>query len=480
MFSNKKNRLAGGQKSLRFRIATFFILAFSFIVLPVFLIIFKNFQQSLEHNFDANLYNYTTEIAESLDWTFFGRIEIGRKQLRASKKALPFNLGKASLQVVTSDGTRLAAIGSKKLPVTPIDLSSWGRKEPVLRSTYFGKNKYRMINFPVERRTGSLKLILQVAVPVEFLEKQINQQKQILYYVLPGLMLIIFLAGYFFSAAVLAPLNQIVAKTKDMTASDLSTRLDVGDSSHELNELAKTLNELFDRLQIAFESQEEFVSNASHQLKTPLAILKGEIDVYQQKDNRTADETKALVSKLSIELDHLTKLVNELLVLASLDVTQGDLEFKKLHLDEVVFEAISRIKPMAEKNKIPIEMHLDTKSKGFVIQGDQMLLETMLQTLLENAIKHSEVGKRVNIVLSSDAQFCSVKVHNWGSVVPEDEKNKIFSRFYRAQNQKKSTQQGIGLGLAISRQIALRHGGDVQVQSSLTEGTTFQVDIKKL
>jgi signal transduction histidine kinase len=483
MFWKRNNKIPLGQSHLKLRISTFFVITLGIILVTFSFIVFERFNEDIQENFDASLYNYASEIAESMNWSYFGDIQIGRKQFLAENKHFPFTLEKTYLQVINSSGNKLLGLNLEKVGEISVifdDIKTLITNRALFRSIKLKDKSYRIISFPIIKQSGIIKLVLQIAVPLSSIEAQTKKEKNFFFYTIPILLIVIFITSFYFSTIVLSPLNTIIKKTKTMTAMDLSTRLPVSDTPNELNILSSTLNDLFDRIQKAFESQENFVANASHQLRTPLSILKGEFDLFKSQ-TRTEEEVNHFVYRSSAELDHLIRIVNDLLTLANLDAGKDTFQKISVQIDEIIFDTISRIKFYAREKNISIRMNIsnnaDIVTKDFKTAGDPDLLRTMLQAILENAIKHSFTNSIILVSLLTDNENICIKINNQGDPIPSDKKEKIFERF--SQFNKENHSQGVGLGLAIAKNIANLHEGDITLESSHNSGTTFIINIKK-
>lgn len=189
------------------------------------------------------------------------------------------------------------------------------------------------------------------------------------------------------------PVAAIIDKANHLSASKLSERLPVPLANDEIRQLSLTLNRLLERLQRAFESQERFLADASHQLRTPLAIIRGELDVFKTRP-RTQAEISEFLASGSQELEHLSKMVDDLLLLARVDSGAGTLVIEKIRVDEVLLEVSSRLEPIAKQKDIRIRFDLrpwisDKNPNPFEITGDRDLVRSLFQSILENAIQHS-------------------------------------------------------------------------------------------
>jgi len=261
----------------------------------------------------------------------------------------------------------------------------------------------------------------------------------------------------------------------------LDERLPVPGVDDELRALSVTLNQLFDRIQDVFQAQERFVSYASHQLKTPLAILRGELDIALQKA-RSPQELQELMVSLSQELTHLSKIVDDLLVLARVDAGVSLLLKNPVRMDELALDAASRLEKLATSRNVTIKMNLQHQEvedpEAFLVNGDEDLLKSMITEIMANGIKYSREGQTVEATVRDESDKVTIEVKDFGRGVPLKDREKIFERFYRSSN---PDVPGSGLGLSISKKIAEVHGGTIEYRPRPEGGSVFSIRvIKKL
>jgi signal transduction histidine kinase len=323
-------------------------------------------------------------------------------------------------------------------------------------------------------------LILQISVPeTDFL--QINRNLINFFYIsVPILLMLSLMIGYFFVGKALRPMMEIIAKTKMIEVSNLAERVPVPESKDEIWQLADTINHLLSRLSETFSAQERFIQDASHQLKTPLTIMKGELEVFKSEQKSEAEITLFLES-MAQEIDFLTKLTNNLLILARVDSGITKLTFTENRLDEVVISQISRLSKLANHKKISLQINFDSfyqaSENELSVLSDRDLLGVVFYNLIENAIKYSPEGSTVTIAGINTRDSLLVTVKDEGEGIDEGDLEKIFDRFYRMQ--KNATKaQGSGLGLAICKIVADSLAASLWAEI-LVNGTKFHFEITK-
>lgn len=488
-----------GPSSIRFRLTMYFVAVLAVTMLVFGGILYAAFVRSQKIEFDTALYNHALDLAGDIRLTLFGSLSVGRDVLDDQGKMFPFRVGKSFVQIASLDGDVILGsrtLGRFQLPIYTADLSAVRRDGGVFRTidgteifrrSPADKTQYRLLSMLVER-PGSMSFILQIAVPMNL--AGIKGVKTFLFVGIPSALVLAALGGFFIAGRALAPVNTIIRSSRKMTARSLGERLPVPEANDELRDLSLTLNGLLDRLQQAFDSQERFVADASHQLKTPLAILRGELDLLR-KGERNAAEISEFIESATQELGFLSRMVDDLLLLARMDVGGTALAKSHTRMDEIALEAVSRLEKVAREKNVRIRFDLDRASESqaepageFELDGDPDLLRSMLHSLIENAIKFASPGTPVEVTVRDEPDTVAASVKNFGPVIPSALLARIFERFYRAPDadtaSKSPKPQGYGLGLAIAHRIAQVHGGSISATSSELDGTVFTARIKKV
>jgi heavy metal sensor kinase len=280
--------------------------------------------------------------------------------------------------------------------------------------------------------------------------------------------------GYFLARKSLAPVVAMGAHARRIGATNLHERLPVLNANDELGELATIFNDLLDRLDQSFERQRRFIADASHELRTPLAILRGEAEVAISQQGRKAEDYLESLGILYEETSRLIKIVEDLFTLTRADSGQYPLLEEDVYLEEVVADCAHSVRTLAgEKN---IELSVDASAECLV-HGDEALLRRMILNLLDNAIKYSAEGSRVNIGCRTTASSCEVYVTDTGVGIARELHSRIFERFFRADptRSRSGREGGAGLGLSIALWIAQVHKGRLELVRSDETGSHFAV-----
>ena len=274
--------------------------------------------------------------------------------------------------------------------------------------------------------------------------------------------------AYFVSGRALKPLQQLAQQAQRVDQDSIATaRLDE-DTVREFGQLSRSVNRMLDGLAQSFELQRQFAGNAAHELRTPLAILQTKRELFAEEHPAMDAETAGLVSSLREQLDRLTALVRTLLEMSNLQsVSRTD----HIALAPLVEEILTDLTPLAQKNNISLQQ--DCEEMGMV--GSDALIYRLVFNLVENGIKYNRPGGAVHVTLRQEKQAAVLRVADTGPGIPADCRESIFQPFFRVDKSRSREMGGVGLGLALVREIAVLHGGSVTVERSSENGTTFAV-----
>ncbi|MFI5227556.1 MAG: sensor histidine kinase [Gemmatimonadales bacterium] len=286
------------------------------------------------------------------------------------------------------------------------------------------------------------------------------------------------LAGYVLARKSLSPVIAMSRQADRIGAANLHERLLVSHPHDELGRLATTFNRLLDRVADAFTHQRRFMADASHELRTPVAILRGEADVTLSSDERTREDYRDALVVVRDAADRLSRTVNDIFLLARVDASQVPSAPAPVYLDELVNDTCRTIRSLAAQRGI--KLVCDTAGEISYV-GDTALLERLVMNLVDNAIKYSDDGGTVSVRLARGASGIDLTVENGGRGSPRDAQGHVFDRFFRADTARTHAGQattlnvssGSGLGLAIAKWIAELHGGRVDLTSSMPGRTVF-------
>jgi len=290
---------------------------------------------------------------------------------------------------------------------------------------------------------------------------------------IPIALLLASLGGYFLARKSLAPVAAMATQARGMGAADLRHRLAVANPRDELGQLAVSFNQLLDRLEESFERQRRFMADASHELRTPVAILHGETEVTLSRPDRSPEEYRETLGILKDESQRLARIVEDLFTLTRADAGQYPLTLQEVYLDELAADVMRRARSLAIAKNITLSASI---APELPMPADEALLRRMLLNLLDNAIKYTPAGGKVCLECRKEGEQYVVSVADTGGGIPEELQARIFERFFRAdkaRSRAESDTGGAGLGLSIARWIAEAHHGRLELTRSDATGTTF-------
>lgn len=280
--------------------------------------------------------------------------------------------------------------------------------------------------------------------------------------------------GYFLARKSLAPVVAMGAQARLIGATNLHARLPVLNVNDELGQLATIFNDLLNRLDQSFERQRRFIADASHELRTPLAILRGEAEVAMSQPGRAAQDYFDSLKILHEETSRLIKIVEDLFTLTRADSGQYPLSQQDVYLEEVVADCAHSARTLAREKNIDLTVEASCEC---LVHGDPALLRRMILNLLDNAIKYTNEGSRVEISCRATPTDCEVHVTDTGPGIPPEMQPRIFERFFRADpaRSRSGREGGAGLGLSIALWIAQAHNGRLDLVRSDATGSHFAV-----
>jgi heavy metal sensor kinase len=334
----------------------------------------------------------------------------------------------------------------------------------------------RLFALPV--KVGHRHIVVAATRAMRRQEKTLAEAKLWVLVGVPLALVLSSLVGYALARKSLAPVVAMSEQAARIGATNLHERLAVTNPRDELGTLARAFNGLLERLDRSFEQQRRFMADASHELRTPVAVVSGEAALALTRDDRSTGELRESLHTVREEGRRMKRIVDDLFLLARADAGEQPLVHSELYLDELADEQVRALRTLAEAKGIEVAR---TGEDELAYRGDEMLLRRMLTNLLDNAIKYTPSEGRVSLdARRVDGRFV-VTVSDTGPGVPEESRARIFERFYRADRARErrsdSDGSGAGLGLAISRWIAESHGGTLQLTESGTEGSTFTVEL---
>ncbi len=278
-------------------------------------------------------------------------------------------------------------------------------------------------------------------------------------------------AGWLFAGKALQPISGVVRQVEEITFTSLNLRVDEGNGTDEIARLARTFNNMLERLEIAFRTQKDFISNASHELRTPLTSINGQMEVLLMKD-RTKEEYRIAVSSVLDDIRNLIDLSNRLLLLAHTAAGEQTTTHQSVRVDELLWQVREEFKKFRREYIINITLGTSlTDSDKLIISGDEFLIKTAFSNIIENACKYS-YNSTVDIVLEHTGNMLSAAFTDTGIGIPEDDLAHISEPFHRGTN---VNAPGHGIGLSIVYRIIKNHSGTINISSATGHGTQVEI-----
>jgi heavy metal sensor kinase len=316
---------------------------------------------------------------------------------------------------------------------------------------------------------------IQIGIPVDEFSEMLDAFTWSALLASPVLLLLASAGGYWMSRRALAPVEQITCTAGEIQAANLSERLPVSATGDELDHLSTTLNAMLGRLEDSFRRMTQFTADASHELRTPIAIIRSTAEVTRRKPRSEKEYTEAL-DRILAESERTTQLIEDLMLLARADANAERFAPEPVRLDQLARAACEDAQPLSES--AGIDLAADVQQECTVL-GDCRALRRLVLILLDNAVKYSNRGGEVRLTVSLSANdqkpHAIVEVRDSGIGISPEHLPRIFERFYRVSRDRSRKIDGLGLGLSIARTIAQRHGGDIEVESRPGKGSTFRV-----
>jgi heavy metal sensor kinase len=386
---------------------------------------------------------------------------------------------KLTFMVFDSDGKRLFVSNN----ALPVDVPSPGsllafekaktRAETAFKTIDDGKNlEYRVVSVPVFYQGHPVALVQETCL-TGGLAAAFSTLRTMLLVGLPLLLMLSALVMLFLLNRAFRPVTDMIGTIHRISGDNLSLRVPLPPGDDEIVSLAETFNRMLSRVESSFVSQTELVQDLSHQLRTPLAVLRGTLETGLRRI-RSAEEYEEILESNLEEVDRITRLIESLLFLARLDSCVEDIHRERIDLGKFFSSLAEDFGPLWMEKGITLEVK---GADGISLWGDPVLLRQVFINLLDNARKHSLRGAVITISVVSVDRFCEVRIHNDGTAIPEEDLPHIFERFYRSHSASGEVHKGFGLGLPIARSIIERHDGQISAANSLSGGVEFTVSL---
>ncbi len=332
-----------------------------------------------------------------------------------------------------------------------------------------GENKIIFLSDTVTLNDGA-RITIQVVKDMDNEENFIHALAGIMLFIDILVFLLAIIGGYLISRKALSPIDKITNQAKQISASDLSARIKIDGPDDELKRLSDTFNDLIARIQCSYEKQNRFTLDASHELATPLAVIKGYIDVLDRWGKDDRDVLNESISSIKVELANMISLLDTLLFLSKGDNEIYKMEKTKFWMNHLIKEIVKESHLVDEKHSIVCSEYPE-----FQIEGDRRLIKQMLRAIVDNSIKYSPEDTKINIEYSVSEDKAIIEISDEGIGIPEEDLTHIFDRFYRVDKARSRSIGGSGLGLSLVKWIVDIHKGSIEAESEIGKGTKMKI-----
>ncbi len=338
-------------------------------------------------------------------------------------------------------------------------------------------------------RAHNARFDVYVGYPVTDIEQSLRSVRSSFYIGIPLALAISIFGGLWFARKALKPMERIADQAREITAKNLSQRIDLpGKTDRELVQLIGTLNLMFTRLESSFQQVTQFTSDASHELKTPLAIMKGEIEQAERHlDAAQAlepEESREVLASIMEEVDRMQRIVEGLLMLSRADDRRLPLAKETIKIYDYLNSLCEDAEILAEERGLTLRGRLDEHAKSKEVSADATRLYQVVMNLVDNALKYTPAGGKVTLFLNGEGHQVHFGVSDTGIGIAKEELPKVFRRFYRTDEARTGPhgdgERSLGLGLAIVKSIVEAHGGTIGVESELGRGTRFTITMPSM
>ncbi len=456
-------------RSFRLQLTAWYLLLFTLVFVAFSLFLYGFVSRGLYRRLDDNL----SSQAQTAAGLFRDELSENHGDAPAAAREIIADLNLRDVLVVVFEGQKLLAASVAVDNPAVFDLArraSSGESE--LHATIprvANARSLRLVAHPFAIDTR--RYVLLAGESLHATKEELGLMRGMIYVALPLALVLAGAGGFLLAARSLAPLRRMAEQARTITDKNLHQRVDIGAAHEELRVLAESFNDLLSRLDQSFETMRRFVADASHELRTPLAVIRGEAEVALGHDRSPGEYQESLVI-IQDEARRLTRLVDDLLNLARADAGHVNLRIEEFYFNDLLAECCRAFQTAAGVKRI----NLECSCPGDVaFRGDQELIRRLVWNLLDNAIRHTPEGGKIQVKLEATGSELQIQVADTGIGIPPEAVPHIFERFYRGDQARSRQNGGFGLGLSIVKWIAESHRGTVGFTSERGAGTRFTI-----
>jgi len=461
--------------NIRLRLTLWYTAIFSLILLIFSLAVYVGLSRNLFSTVDNHLQREVGEILGNLDIELDDDLGVSDREGRQTEFKLTYTPEEGVFwRIFDANGNTLVDPGYLDGAQFEADLSNHEFAQ-LENATLANGTPIRLYTAPfvIENHSAG---VIQVAESYRHIQDVQTQLIFLLLFGIPLTLLASSAGGWFLASSALDPIDGITRAAHKISAHDLHQRLNLNLPNDEVGRLASTFDEMLERLETSFEQQRRFIADASHEMRTPLTILKGDVDVALARP-RSAESYRQTLEMVNQTTDGLIALVQELLLLARSDSNHSALKLDRFNLSKLLTDLASGLMPKAVKKHMALNLDIP---EIMVMEGDKVKLRRLFMNLIDNAIKYSNPGDSVTVRANVQDGQIRVDVSDTGPGIAPEHLPHLFDRFYRVDKARSRIEvsgqsSGAGLGLSIVQWLADIHHGQVTVESTVGRGTTFTV-----
>lgn len=456
--------------SLRLRLTLWY-----FVILATGLLIFSVFilgaiEHSIHRTVDRQLRDHITAVHKIL-----AEDATGGEPLLSHDLAEDIELSPGSFLLEVWDASGNIAYRSANMDRIGVPEALQPPTSHPMTRTYERGGKYTALRVQVQQlTTANRSYTVFAALPIHDFQEMLAQVRILLWIAVVILLLLSAGSGYWIAKRALQPMTSMIQAAEAIQPTDLSTRLAVPQTADELERLATTLNAMLARIQAGLERITQFTTDASHELRTPIALLRTRTEILLRRP-RSAEEYRSALEANLADLEHTSVMIGNLMLLARSDAGAESLHFIDVDLNHLVQATCDLAWPLAEAKDIVWQFELP--HDAIWVKGDADALQRLLLILLDNAIKYTPSTGNIVISLIRSGEQAILAVEDNGIGIPPEDLPHIFERFYRADKSRTRSTGGAGLGLAIGNWIAQQHGGSLTAESTSNSGSILRVTL---
>ncbi len=452
-------------RSLRLRLTLWYVLLLA-VTLAVFSAgVYLALRENLNSNLDSSLEARASIVAGLA--TEDGELEVEHVEIDGN------DVGDDEFTRIfnSSGGVVFDSSGGDPAPV--VDSAAVERAlagERAYRKIVFGHDNLRVLTAPV-LSDGEIVGVVEVGLTDEDVRSTLRSLLVIIAFAYPAVLGVTSAGGLFLAGRALSPIDRVTRVARKIGAEDLGQRLDLDLPDDEVGRLARTFDEMIERLDRAFKRQRQFTADASHELRTPLTAIKGQTEVALQRE-RDPEAYREVLRGVNSEVDRMIRLVGSLLTLARADAARIEINREDLSARALATDAVEQVSPAASEKGLTLTV---MPGDDVRLVADQDLVLQLLLNLLDNAIKYTAAGGAIDVSWRVADGQAEIAIADNGPGIPAEHLPHIFDRFYRVDVARSRGEGGAGLGLAICRWIVEAHGGSIEATSEPGSGATFTV-----